>query len=100
MFTSVCELDLVFAFDRVHALLGEMIQGGIVVETNMVELVKQAQAIGVARTESAKNVPGSAAAVAAAMPTGVSGMADMFAPAAASTWSAAGNAMNWAFGRR
>lgn len=100
MFTSVCELDLVFAFDRVHALLGEMIQGGIVVETNMSELVKQAQAIGAARTESAKNIPGSASAVAAAMPGGVSGVADMFAPAAASTWSAAGNAMNWAFGRR
>ena len=33
-FENVCELDLVFHFDEVHHILAEIIQGGIVLETN------------------------------------------------------------------
>ncbi|KAH9261758.1 hypothetical protein BASA81_000414 [Batrachochytrium salamandrivorans] len=34
-FESVCELDLIFHSDRVHNVLDEVIQGGLVLETNM-----------------------------------------------------------------
>ena len=34
-FESVCELDLIFHADRVHFVLDEMVQGGLVLETNM-----------------------------------------------------------------
>ena len=35
MFENVCELDLVFGFDEVHHTLAEIIQGGLVLETNI-----------------------------------------------------------------
>ncbi|GAN06182.1 conserved hypothetical protein [Mucor ambiguus] len=38
-FENVCELDLIFHFDEVHAILSEIIQGGLVLETNMSEIV-------------------------------------------------------------
>ncbi|GAA5807441.1 AP-3 complex subunit sigma-2 [Mucor flavus] len=38
-FENVCELDLIFHFDEVHAILSEIIQGGLVLETNMTEIV-------------------------------------------------------------
>lgn len=38
-FENVCELDLIFHFDEVHAILSEIIQGGLVLETNMGEIV-------------------------------------------------------------
>ncbi|TFK57505.1 Adaptor protein complex sigma subunit [Heliocybe sulcata] len=44
-FENVCELDLVFHFDEVHHILAEVIQGGLVLETNLDEIdrsVKQA----------------------------------------------------------
>ncbi|KZT51444.1 hypothetical protein CALCODRAFT_135149 [Calocera cornea HHB12733] len=34
-FENVCELDLVFHFDEVHAILSEVVQGGVVLETNV-----------------------------------------------------------------
>jgi AP-3 complex subunit sigma len=37
-FENVCELDLIFHFDRVHHLLSEMISGGLVLETNINEI--------------------------------------------------------------
>ncbi|KAG9039236.1 Sigma-adaptin 3A [Tulasnella sp. JGI-2019a] len=37
-FESVCELDLVFHFDEVHYILAEVIQGGLVLETNVDEI--------------------------------------------------------------
>ncbi|ORZ34164.1 clathrin adaptor complex small chain-domain-containing protein, partial [Catenaria anguillulae PL171] len=36
---NVCELDLVFNFDRAHMLLAEIIQGGLVLETNVKTIV-------------------------------------------------------------
>ena len=33
LFENVCELDLIFNFETLHAVLGEMIVGGVVIET-------------------------------------------------------------------
>lgn len=38
-FESVCELDLVFHFDQVHFIIDEIIQGGLVIETNVNQIV-------------------------------------------------------------
>ena len=35
LFENVCELDLIFNFETLHAALGEMIVGGVVVETQL-----------------------------------------------------------------
>ena len=40
LFENVCELDLIFNFETLHACLGEMIVGGIVIETNLDKVVK------------------------------------------------------------
>lgn len=39
LFENVCELDLIFNFESMHATLGEMINGGVVIETNMERIV-------------------------------------------------------------
>ncbi|RAL09673.1 60S ribosomal protein eL8 [Aspergillus homomorphus CBS 101889] len=39
MFENVCELDLIFGYETLHAVLGEMIVGGVVVETNIEKIV-------------------------------------------------------------
>ncbi len=40
LFENVCELDLIFNFETLHAVLGEMIVGGVVVETGLEKVVK------------------------------------------------------------
>lgn len=35
LFENVCELDLIFNFETLHAVLGEMIVGGVVIETGL-----------------------------------------------------------------
>ncbi|PWN22959.1 Adaptor protein complex sigma subunit [Microstroma glucosiphilum] len=40
-FPNVCELDLIFHYEEVNAILAEVIQGGLVLETNISEIVKQ-----------------------------------------------------------
>ncbi|KAI3480666.1 hypothetical protein L1887_57143 [Cichorium endivia] len=63
-FENVCELDLIFHFDHVHAILNEVIQGGLVVETNINEIVAAAHATARARKASAATAgSGPAAAV-------------------------------------
>ncbi|EPQ31601.1 uncharacterized protein PFL1_00934 [Pseudozyma flocculosa PF-1] len=57
-FENVCELDLIFHFDEVHAILCELIQGGLVVETNINEIVSAAQTTSRARKTSAATTPG------------------------------------------
>lgn len=37
-FEDVCELDLVFHFDEVHHILAEIVQGGLVLETNVEDI--------------------------------------------------------------
>ena len=39
MFENVCELDLIFGYETMHAVLSEMIIGGVVVETNIDKIV-------------------------------------------------------------
>ncbi|KAJ5567704.1 AP complex mu/sigma subunit [Penicillium sp. DV-2018c] len=39
MFENVCELDLIFGYETLHAVLGEMIVGGVVVETHIDKIV-------------------------------------------------------------
>ncbi|KDQ54785.1 hypothetical protein JAAARDRAFT_159955 [Jaapia argillacea MUCL 33604] len=51
-FENVCELDLVFHFDEVHHILGEIIQGGLVLETNVDEIDSQVQVAAQARKTS------------------------------------------------
>jgi len=40
LFEDVCELDLIFNFETLHTTLGEMIVGGVVIETNLDRIVK------------------------------------------------------------
>jgi len=56
LFENVCELDLIFNFETLHAVLGEMIVGGVVVETSLEKVVKGVKEQGrvVQRGESAK----------------------------------------------
>uniref|UniRef100_A0A8C1WUX9 Adaptor related protein complex 3 subunit sigma 1 n=1 Tax=Cyprinus carpio TaxID=7962 RepID=A0A8C1WUX9_CYPCA len=45
-FENVCELDLIFHLDKVHNILAEMVMGGMVLETNMSEIITQVEAQG------------------------------------------------------
>nr|ACO15171.1 AP-3 complex subunit sigma-2 [Caligus clemensi] len=38
-FENVCELDLIFHMDKVHFILNELVMGGMVLETNMSEIL-------------------------------------------------------------
>jgi len=51
-FENVCELDLVFHFDEVHHILSDIIQGGLVLETNVEEIDSSAQQAAKSRKES------------------------------------------------
>lgn len=66
-FENVCELDLIFHFDEVHAILNEVIQGGLVVETNINEIVTAAQATSRARKASVAQAGGVAAGAGAGL---------------------------------
>ncbi|KAL2117258.1 hypothetical protein VTJ04DRAFT_9426 [Mycothermus thermophilus] len=46
LFENVCELDLIFNFEVLHATLGEMIVGGVVIETNLERIVAGVRAQG------------------------------------------------------
>jgi len=49
-------LDLIFHFDEVHAILNEIIQGGLVLETNINEIVASVQVVSKARKASVNSV--------------------------------------------
>ena len=38
-FENVCELDLIFHMDKVHFILNELVMGGMVLETNMNDIL-------------------------------------------------------------
>lgn len=40
-FENVCELDLIFNVDKVHYILNELVMGGMVLETNMNEILSR-----------------------------------------------------------
>ncbi|KAI1480438.1 hypothetical protein K445DRAFT_322088 [Daldinia sp. EC12] len=46
LFENVCELDLIFNFETLHAALSEMIVGGVVIETNLDRIVAGVRAQG------------------------------------------------------
>ncbi|KAJ0124524.1 p-3 complex subunit sigma [Diaporthe amygdali] len=46
LFENVCELDLIFNFESLHATLSEMIVGGVVIETNLERIVAGVKAQG------------------------------------------------------
>jgi AP-3 complex subunit sigma len=46
LFENVCELDLIFNFETLHAVLAEMIVGGVVVETGLDKVVEGVRAQG------------------------------------------------------
>lgn len=39
LFENVCELDLIFGFETLHAVLSEMVVGGVVIETSLDKIV-------------------------------------------------------------
>lgn len=43
-FENVCELDLIFHVDKVHYILSEIVMGGMVLETNMSEIMTHIEA--------------------------------------------------------
>lgn len=43
-FENVCELDLIFHVDKVHNILQEVCLGGMVLETNMAEILAHVDA--------------------------------------------------------
>ena len=40
-FESVCELDIIFNMDKIHYILNEIIMGGLVIETNLEEILEK-----------------------------------------------------------
>ncbi|XP_019165462.1 PREDICTED: AP-3 complex subunit sigma-like isoform X2 [Ipomoea nil] len=44
-FSNVCELDVVYNFNKVHAILDEIVMGGQVLETSSFEVVKAVEDI-------------------------------------------------------
>ncbi len=46
LFENVCELDLIFNFETLHAALAEMVVGGVVIETQLDRVVEGVRAQG------------------------------------------------------
>ena len=56
-FENVCELDLIFHVDKVHNILQEICMGGMVLETNMSEILSHIDAQS--RLEKSESSPSS-----------------------------------------
>ncbi|KAH9548012.1 hypothetical protein CY35_11G066200 [Sphagnum magellanicum] len=56
-FKNVCELDIVYNFNKVHTILDEIVMGGQVVETNSAEVLKAVQDIWKLERVGDLNVP-------------------------------------------
>ncbi|KTG46036.1 hypothetical protein cypCar_00041215, partial [Cyprinus carpio] len=61
-FENVCELDLIFHLDKVHNILAEMVMGGMVLETNMSEIITQVEAQGKMEKSEVRAAPSAACA--------------------------------------
>ncbi|KAJ9105149.1 hypothetical protein QFC19_003607 [Naganishia cerealis] len=74
-FENVCELDLIFHFDEVILVLAEIIQGGLVLETNITEISTRFHEAAAQRKASASSVkeilPSSLASIAADTANGI-----------------------------
>lgn len=56
-FKNVCELDLIFHVDRAHFILNEMVMGGVVMETNVDEIMARYEDQEQREDQEAKVVP-------------------------------------------
>lgn len=61
-FQNVCELDLIFHMDKIHFVLDELICAGLVLETNMAEIIQALQAAKREALAAPKSVVPTAAA--------------------------------------
>ncbi|GFO40583.1 Ap-3 complex subunit sigma [Plakobranchus ocellatus] len=71
-FENVCELDLIFHVDKVHYILSELVMGGMVLETNMTEIIT--------RIEEQNKLEKQEAGISAAPARAVSAMKEMNIP--------------------
>jgi len=46
LFENVCELDLIFNFETLHAALAEMVVGGVVIETQLERVLEGVRSQG------------------------------------------------------
>ncbi|XP_051144292.1 AP-3 complex subunit sigma isoform X2 [Andrographis paniculata] len=60
-FSNVCELDIVFNFNKVHTILDEIILGGQVLETNSSEVVRAIEDISKLEKNGSSIIPSIAA---------------------------------------
>jgi AP-3 complex subunit sigma len=60
LFENVCELDLIFGYEMMHAVLSEMVIGGVVVETGVSKVVEGVRMGGrdLGKTERRKALAG------------------------------------------
>jgi AP-3 complex subunit sigma len=58
MFENVCEFDLIFNFETLHATLAEMVVGGVVVETNLERIVEGVKSQGRVAKRPKENASG------------------------------------------
>jgi AP-3 complex subunit sigma len=96
-FENVCELDLIFHFDEVHAILNEIIQGGLVLETSINDIVAAVQLVGKARKTSLNSVgPASSGLGGSGMDAGMTGWSSPGGLAGLPWSEAAANVGGWA----
>jgi len=89
-FESVCELDLIFHADKVNYVLDEIVQGGLVLETNMQSVLRNVSEM--ARLE--RQTPDSPSAMSASSLV-ASGAASVTSLATAATATALDRAQAW-----
>lgn len=78
-FENVCELDLIFHSDRVHYVLDEIVMGGMVLETNINNILAAIQDQGKLHSDSLRAVSSSSAAAGSSVGVGAN-------PYVGSTW--------------
>lgn len=77
-FENVCELDLIFHVDKVQYILSELVMGGMVLETNMTEIITRIEEQN--KLEKSEEVEVLVAGIAAAPARAVSAVKDMNIP--------------------
>ena len=79
-FENVCELDLIFHVDKVHYILGELVMGGMVLETNMTEIMTRIEEQNRLEKSEVTFQKAALAGISAAPARAVSAMKDMNIP--------------------
>jgi len=95
-FESVCELDLIFHADRVHYVLDEMVQGGLVLETNMSSVLRAVDDMAkIERTTAPSTTPAAATIATAAAANLAPATASVLQAGQLAASSLAGKAQAW-----